>query len=92
MEGHTIELWPFGKLNNLPQVHHRDPVGDMLHHTKVVGNEEVGQPKLILKLFQQIDDLSLDRDIERRDRLIADHKLGFDRECTGDTNTLALTT
>ena len=43
----------------------------------------------LLKIFEQVDDLRLDRDVERRHRLVADDQLGLqgerarDRRCAG---------
>ena len=44
----------------------------------------------LLKDLQQVDDLGLDRNVERRDRLVGDDELRLDRERTSDTDALAL--
>jgi hypothetical protein len=49
----------------------------MLDHRKVVGYEQVGKPEIFLKVLKQVQYLTLDRDIERRDGLIADDELGL---------------
>jgi hypothetical protein len=41
---------------------------------------------------QQIDDLRLDRDVERGDRLVADDDIGLHGERAGDRDALALAT
>ena len=43
-----------------------------------------------LQVLQQIDDLRLDRDVERRDRLVAHDQLRLDRERARDADALAL--
>ena len=43
-----------------------------------------------LQVQQQVDDLGLDRDVERRDRLVGDEQLGLDGERAGDADALAL--
>ena len=53
------------------QVHHRDPVADVLDDAHVVGDEQVGQAELALELLEQVEHLRLDRHVERRDRLVA---------------------
>ena len=63
----------------LPEVHHRDAVGDVLHHREVVRDEEVGEAQAPLQVLQQVDDLRLDRDVERRHRLVADDELAARR-------------
>ena len=55
-----------------------------------MGDEEIGQAELLLQVLQQVDHLRLDRDVERRDRLVADDQLGLDRERAGDADALAL--
>ena len=62
-------------LDDLAEVHHRDPVGDLAHHRQVVGDEHVGQPELVLEVLHQVDDLRAHRDVERGDGLVGDHQL-----------------
>ena len=45
---------------------------------------------LLLQVLQQVDHLRLDRDVERRHRLVADDQLGLDGERAGDADALAL--
>ena len=47
--------------------------------------------RFFLKILEHIDDLRLNGDIERGDRLIADDELGIDRKRSRDTDSLALT-
>ena len=61
-----------GQLNNFPQVHHGDPVGDVFDHPDVVGYEKGAESEFILEAVQQIKDLGLDADIQGRDRFITD--------------------
>ena len=77
-------------LDDLALVHHRDPVGDVADDADVVGDEEVGEAELVLEVVEQVDDLRLDRDVERRDRLVADHQLRFQRQRPGDPDPLPL--
>jgi hypothetical protein len=57
---------------------------------EVVGDEEVGQPELVLELHEQVHDLRLDRDVERGDGLVQDEHLRVQRERPGDPDPLAL--
>ncbi len=57
-------------LHDLSQVHDRHPVADVLHHAEVVGHEEVGQREPLPKIGQQIDDLRLNGDVQRRDGFV----------------------
>ena len=84
------EVFGGGDLHQAAEVHHADAVGDVLHHQEVVGDEEVGEAALVLQAAQEVDDLALDRDVERADRLVADDHLGLDGERAGDGDALAL--
>jgi hypothetical protein len=55
-----------------------------------VSDEQIGQPKLRAQVGQQVDDLGLNRDIEGRDRLVADDELGPQRKRPRDADALAL--
>ncbi len=77
-------------LDDLAEVHDRHPVADVLDHRQVVGDEQVGQPEPRPQVGQQVEDLGLDRHVERGDRLVADDELGLDRERAGDADALAL--
>src|SRR5262245_31087487 len=57
---------------------------------EVVGDEEVREPEVLLKLLEQVDHLCLNRDVERRDRLVGDDEVGIDRERAGEPDPLAL--
>ena len=46
----------------------------------------------LAQLHQQIENLGLDRHVERADRLVADDELGLNRERAGDADALALAT
>jgi hypothetical protein len=65
-------------LDDLAEIHHGDAVGDVLHDRQVVRDEDVGEAEAGLQVAQQVDDLRLDRHVERRDRLVADDELGLD--------------
>jgi len=36
-------------LDDHAEIHHRDPVGDVLHHGKVVRHEDVGEAEPVLQ-------------------------------------------
>ena len=55
-----------------------------------MGNKQVGQPQLLLKLFQQGDDLRLDGDVQRGGGLIKHQKVGLKRQCPRNANALLL--
>ena len=53
-------------------------------------DEHVGQVELVLQVLEQVDDLRLDRDVQRRHRLVGHDQLGPQRERAGDADALAL--
>ena len=63
-------------LDGAAEIHNGDLVADMTHDPQVVGDEQVGEPAFRLNVFQQIDHLGLDRNVERGDRLICDDQRG----------------
>ena len=78
------------QLDQAAGAHHGDAVGDVVDHGEVVRDEQVGEAELLLQVLQQIEDLRLDRHVERRHRLVADHHVGPQRQRAGDADPLAL--
>ena len=52
-------------LDDLAEVHDRDPVADVLDDRQVVGDEQVRQAEPLAQVGQQVEDLRLDRHVER---------------------------
>ena len=75
MARQVVELLGVGQLDDAAEVHHRDAVRDLVDHREVVGDEDVRQLELALQVLQQVEDLRLDRDVERRHGLVADDQL-----------------
>jgi hypothetical protein len=62
------EIAALGELHDLARVHHGDPVGHARDDAEVVRDEEQRHRALGLKLGEEIQDLGLDRDVERGGR------------------------
>ncbi len=90
VQGVREDLLAGAEFHRVAQVHHQHPIRDVLHHGEVVGDEDEGEPHLLLQGFQQVHHLSLDGDIQRRDRLVTDDHLGLEDERPGDADALAL--
>src|SRR5215475_3045425 len=45
------------RLDDTAEIHHGHPAADVLNDGQVVGDEEIGEPELLLQVFQKIDDL-----------------------------------
>ena len=54
--------------------------------------KQIGQPELGLQIHQQVYDLRLNRNVERRHRFIRDDQLGLECEHARDGDALSLAT
>ena len=79
-------------LHHLTQIHHQHPVRDELHHIEVMRDEHKGQIKFRLKVHQQVQNLRLDRFIQRRNRLIQNHQPRLQGQRPGNIHPLPLPT
>jgi hypothetical protein len=62
----------------------------MLDDAHVVGDEDVGQAELALELLEQVEDLGLDGNVQRRHGLVAHDQVGFEDERASDPDPLPL--
>ena len=76
-------------LDDPARVHHRDPVGDVGHHAEVVGHEDHRGARLLAQLADALEDLGLDRHVERRGGLVGDQHRRVAGEREGDHHALA---
>ncbi len=58
------------------QVHDGDLIGDLRHHTQVMGDEQHRHPGLALQLGEQVQDASLNGHIQSRGRFVGDQQRG----------------
>src|ERR1700730_1946132 len=87
-----IELIHGGYLDDFAQIHDRNPVAHVPDNREVMRNENVGQPELLLKVGQQVENLRLDRNVQSRDGLVRDDQLGSKGQGAGDADALPLAT
>ena len=88
--GVSVELVPAGYLDDLAQVHDRDSVRYMPDDGEVVGDEEVGEVEALLEGAEQVDYLSLNRNVEGGDGLVADYEGRVYGKGAGNADPLAL--
>src|ERR1700722_1982498 len=55
-------------------IHDADAVRQLCDDSKIVGDEQVGQVKLVAEIGEQIDDRRLHGNVERGYRFVADNK------------------
>jgi hypothetical protein len=63
-------------LHQLPGVHHGHPLTGLGDDGEVVGDEDQREAELLLEVGQQGHHLLLERDVQRRGRLVGDEQLG----------------
>ena len=88
--GGEVDLPRRPDLDDLAEVHDRHAVADIGNGGEVMGDEQVGQPEALLQIGEQVEDLRLDRHVERGDRLVADDQRRVDDQRPRDGDTLAL--
>ena len=77
-------------LDDFAHIHHGHDIAGKLDDGKVVRDEQIRQRKLLLKVFEKIEYLGLNGDIECAYRLIANDEFRLEDECAGDTDALPL--
>ena len=68
------------RLDKPAQIHHRHPVGDMVHHMQVVGDDHHGQSQPFAQLIEQVENLALNRYIQPRRRFVGDDQHRVERD------------
>ncbi len=76
--------------HDLAEIHDRNAMGHVLDDREIVADEQQREAELALQILQQIDDLRLDRNVERGNRLVAHDQLGFGRERARNADALTL--
>ena len=82
------QLFYVRKLDDLSCVQNGNTVCDIRYDTKVVGNKHDGVVVLFLKILDQLQDLCLNRNVQRSCRLIADQNLRTAGKCNRNNDML----
>ena len=90
MAGRREQRALLGIFDDSTEIHHRHAGGNVLHNGEIVRDEDVREPQTPLQIAQQIDHLRLDRNVQGRDRFVADDETRLDRERAGDADALTL--
>ena len=77
-------------LDDAALMHDHDPVGDLGDDAKIMGDQQHAHPALTLEPGDQLEDLALRGDVERRGRLVGDQQMRFQRHRHRDHHALAL--
>ena len=84
------ELVLIREFDELSHIHHRDAVAEMPHDSEIVRDKQEREVVALLNVTKKVQDLRLDRDVERRDGFIADEKLRPQHERASDPDPLPL--
>ena len=76
-------------LDDLAAIHHGDAVGDAGDHAEIVRDQDQPDAGVALDLGEEVEDLRLDRHVERGGRLVGDDQLRLAQERHGDHHALA---
>ena len=82
--------YDIAKLNHSAKIHNADLVGKEFNYRQIVRYKEIGEVHRALKILKKVDDLRLNRHIERRYGLVTDNELRLYRERSGNTDPLSL--
>ena len=63
----------------------------MLDHRQIVADEQIRQIEIFTQIHKQVDDLRLNRNVERGDGFVANQKFRFYGKGTGETEPLTPT-
>ena len=85
------DLLPAPGLDNATEIHDRHIIGQKAQRRQVVGDEQIGEVPFVLEVFQEVEDLGADGDVERGHRLVADDHPGIHGQRARDRNPLPLT-
>jgi hypothetical protein len=77
-------------LDNLAEVHHRDPVSDNACSSEVVGNEHHGHSEFPPHATEQIEHGRGQGNVERASRFVTKEHLGWHRDGPGECGSLTL--
>ena len=90
MRGRLEQALGRAHLHDFPQIHHRDPAADVPDQAQVVRDEEIRQLQSLLQVHEQVDDLCLHGDVERRDGFVRDDERRVQRERPREADPLTL--
>src|SRR5579875_328433 len=76
--------------DDLPQIHDRDTIADMLDDAEIVRDEQQAQAQLLLEAAQQVEDLRLDGHVECRRGFVGDDDARPESKSRSDADALSL--
>ena len=75
MHGVKKQFANIGVFNDLTGIHYGDPLGHLRHDSEIMGDQEDGCVEICFQIVHEIQDLSLNRDIQRGCGFIGDDQV-----------------
>src|SRR5262249_6932970 len=72
------------------EIHDQYTIREMFDHAEIVSNEQIGKIEIATQVHEQVEDLCLDRHIQRGNGFVAHQKFRLYRKRAGNTDALAL--
>ena len=88
MLGPREQLRGSGPLGDAAGIHHRHPIAGLRDDAEVMGDQQDAHGEFAPQIEQQLEDLVLDGDVQRRRRLVGDEQLGPAGKGHGDHHPL----
>ena len=85
-----IKVFGFPEFDDFADVHHGNPIRNVLDDAQIVGDEQVGEFELGLKVFEEVQNLRLNRHVECGDGLVGDDQIRMRRERSSNADALPL--
>ena len=79
-------------LDEATTVKYCDPIGDLCGDAQIVGNQDEGAADTVTQVADQLENLSLDRDVKRRRGFVSKYQSGVTSYRHRSHYTLTLTT
>jgi hypothetical protein len=86
----SVNRTSVAELDNATAVDHRDPVGYVPDDGDVMRDEQVGNVEILLQVTEQVEHLSLDRDVQGAHRFVADDQTRGHHQRASDGDPLTL--
>jgi len=90
MTGARVQRGAGRDLDDPSEIHDTHAITHVFHDTKVVRDQQVGEPVGCLQIHHQVQDLGLDRDVQCRDRFVGNDQLGQECQRPSDADALPL--
>ena len=86
----TEEFVAFGEFDHFTEIHHADFIRKVFHYGKIMRDEQYRKPEFIPEIVKQIDNLRLNRHVERGNGFVGYYHVGIHHDSPGNAYSLSL--